>query len=248
MALRHARPWLVTPGRARDFGKGALRGRRAHPLRVFTGIVQGQCAVSSAAKAESGESMALTMQFPEGALEGLETGASVAINGACLTAVDIDAEAATCRFDVIVETLRATNLGDLAEGSNANFERAAKIGDEIGGHNVSGHVNCVAEVVDVQTTEDNRRIEFALPSSLGKYVFPKGYVAVDGTSLTVGEVTRGGEGGSDTFSVYLIPETLRVTTLGERGEGGRVNIELDSATVAIVDTVERVLAERETVA
>ena len=141
------------------------------------------------------------------------------------------------RFDVIGETLKRTNLGFLKEGSPINFERSAKVGDEIGGHTVSGHVHTTATIVNVHQTEDNLRLEFELqdPSWI-KYILPKGFVAVDGCSLTVGEVT------DKSFSVYLIPETLRVTVLGLKGKGDVVNIEAEAQTQAIVNTVERVVA------
>lgn len=123
-------------------------------------------------------------------------------------------------------------------GSKVNFERSARVGDEIGGHNVSGHVHCTARIMDVQESENNKRITFELPDDKWmKYVLPKGFISVDGCSLTVGEV----EGRR--FSVYLIPETLRVTVFGFKGLGDSVNIEIEAQTQAIVDTVERVVAQ-----
>ncbi len=109
------------------------------------------------------------------------------------------------------------------------------MGDEIGGHTVSGHVHCTAAISNIQQTDDNRRLQFAVPAPWTKYILEKGFVAVDGCSLTVGEV------GADWFSVYLIPETLRVTVLGDKKEGDLVNIEVESQTQAIVDTVEKVV-------
>ena len=218
------------------------RGSSRLTTCVFTGIVQGKTSVISKDVIKENEAMAFRMQFPKGATENLQVGASVAINGTCLTAVEIDQENDTARFDLIIETLRATNLGKLDVGSEANFERAARIGDEIGGHNVSGHVNCVAQLESVEATDENRRLLFSLPKDVGRYVFAKGFVAVDGCSLTVGEVERGDE--RDSFSVYLIPETLRVTTLGGYTPGDAVNIEADASTVAVVETVARVLAEK----
>ena len=110
------------------------------------------------------------------------------------------------------------------------------MGDEIGGHTVSGHVCCTAPVTSLERTEDNRRLQFSVPPPWIKYVLEKGFIAVDGCSLTVGEV------GPDWFSVYLIPETLRVTVLGDKGVGDRVNLEVEAQTQAIVDTVEKVVA------
>jgi riboflavin synthase len=134
------------------------------------------------------------------------------------------------------ETLNVTNLGALAEGDRVNVERAARFGDEIGGHQMSGHIICTAEITEVLKSENNRQIWFELPPELARYLFPKGYIGVDGISLTIGEV----EG--NRFNVNLIPETLSRTNLGTRVAGERVNIEIDPQTQAIVDTVERVLA------
>mmetsp|Transcript_25566 Transcript_25566/g.60812 ORF Transcript_25566/g.60812 Transcript_25566/m.60812 type:complete len:167 (+) Transcript_25566:522-1022(+) len=155
----------------------------------------------------------------------------------CRKVVSIEGD--TLGFDVIGETLRATNLGGIFEGSLVNFERSARVGDEIGGHNVSGHVCCTAGVDRVEKTENNVRLVLKLASpKFIKYILPKGFVAVDGCSLTVGEV------GEDWFSVYLIPETMRMTVFGARQEGDLVNIEVDSQTQTIVDTVERVVSAK----
>jgi riboflavin synthase len=111
------------------------------------------------------------------------------------------------------------------------------VGDEIGGHNVSGHVHCTAKIVEVHETDNNKRVTFELPDDKWmKYVLPKGFISVDGCSLTVGEVD------GRRFNVYLIPETLRVTVFGFKGVGDPVNIEVEAQTQAIVDTVERVVA------
>jgi riboflavin synthase len=141
--------------------------------------------------------------FPAGATAAIQIGASVALNGTCLTVVE-QVEGDVLRFDVIGETLARTNLGFLQEGSAVNFERSARMGDEIGGHTVSGHVHTTAQIAAVEVSENNRRLVFRLsdPTYI-KYILPKGFVAVDGCSLTVGEVDE------DSFAVYLIPETLR---------------------------------------
>ena len=141
-------------------------------------------------------------------------------------------------FDLMGETLRLTNLGALHVGDRVNIERAARFGDEIGGHPMSGHIIGTAEVTRVIETENNRQLWFCLPDGLSKYVFTKGYIGIDGISLTVGEVAE------EEFSVNLIPETLARTQIGSRRPGDRVNIEIDPQTQVIVDTVERVLAER----
>ena len=208
------------------------------PNRVFTGIVEGKAEVSSVDEGE--EFRTLTLQFPEGSLNRAKVGASVAINGTCLTIVEVLRDTCELKFDVIAETLRRTNLGDLVLGDACNFERAARIGDEIGGHNVSGHVHTTASLCEQERTGDRNvrfRVKLGDPE-YAKYVLPKGYVAIDGISLTVGEVSDDeGE-----FNLYLIPETLRVTTLGEKPVGGIVNVEIDSQTQTIVDTIEKLKA------
>ncbi|KGQ13137.1 Riboflavin synthase alpha chain [Beauveria bassiana D1-5] len=171
-------------------------------------------------------------------LPDLETGASVAHNGCCLTVTAIDGNRVS--FDLMKETLRITNLGELNVGDSVNVERAAKFNDEIGGHLMSGHIMTTAEISKILTSENNRQIWFKIQDkTLMKYILYKGYVGIDGISLTVGEVT------ATRFCVHLIPETLERTTLGAKKLGQRVNIEIDPQTQAIVDTVERVLASRE---
>lgn len=213
-----------------------------------TGIVQGKAQVVQLQHKDSFRS--IRIRFPDGAMTGIQIGASVAINGTCLTVVQSAGD--ECQFDVIEETLRRTTLGELQVGSPVNYERhavctvnsscmppstrrSARVGDEIGGHTVSGHVCCTASIAALERTEDNRRLQFSVPPPWIKYVLEKGFIAVDGCSLTVGEV------GEDWFSVYLIPETLRVTVLGDKDVGDRVNIEVEAQMQAIVDTVEKVV-------
>ncbi len=198
---------------------------------MFTGIVQGTAEVVAIQEKERFRTH--TMRLPQAYCDDLQTGASVAHNGCCLTVTRIEGDLVF--FDLMQETLRVTNLGELRIGDKVNFERAARFGDEIGGHQMSGHIICMAEVIDVVASENNRRIRFRLPDGLRKYVFTKGYIGIDGISLTIGEVD-----GSE-FEVNLIPETLRRTNLAGRQPGDRVNIEIDPQTQAIVDTVERVL-------
>ncbi|GKW10385.1 MULTISPECIES: riboflavin synthase subunit alpha [Pectobacterium] len=203
---------------------------------MFTGIVQGTAPVVSIE--EKSNFRTHVIQLPPDLLPGLALGASVAHNGCCLTVTAIDGDRVS--FDLMKETLRLTNLGDIHEGDVVNIERAAKFGDEIGGHVMSGHIMCTAEVVKIQVSENNHQIWFRLADeALMKYVLHKGFVGIDGISLTVGEVTRG------RFCVHLIPETLNRTTLGLKRLGNRINIEIDPQTQAVVDTVERVLASKQ---
>jgi riboflavin synthase len=179
-----------------------------------------------------------TIRLPQDYCENLQIGASVSQNGCCLTVTKI--EDGLVSFDLMQETLRLTNLGKLQIGDRLNFERAARFGDEIGGHQMSGHIICMADVVNVIHSENNRQVRFRLPDSLHKYLFTKGYIGIDGISLTLGEVE-----GSE-FYVNLIPETLQRTNLAERQPGDQVNIEIDPQTQAIVDTVERILTTQQT--
>ncbi|GGX77543.1 riboflavin synthase subunit alpha [Litchfieldella qijiaojingensis] len=205
---------------------------------MFTGIVQGTAPLVSIV--EKNEFRTHVVVLPASLREGLAIGASVAHNGVCLTVTAIDGEHVS--FDLMRETLRLTNLGALQVGDRVNIERAARFGDEIGGHAMSGHVICMAELVELEEAPDNRRLWFELPAEYGRFLFDKGYIGVDGISLTIGEVKDAGQ--ASRFCVNLIPETLSRTTLGERGPGERVNIEVDPQTQAIVETVERVLASR----
>lgn len=200
---------------------------------MFTGIVKGTARVAEIE--DRGEFRRLRLAFPPGSLHGIERGASVAVSGVCLTAVEHDGDVAC--FDVIDETLRRTTLGARGEGDRMNFERAARFGDEIGGHLLSGHVWGTAEIVDRQDSADNCTLALRVAPELAKYVFEKGYIGIDGTSLTIGLVDRE----RATFRLHLIPETLEVTTLGAARVGERVNVEVDAMTQAVVDTVERVL-------
>lgn len=203
---------------------------------MFTGIVQGTAPVVSID--EKSNFRTHVVKFPQELLPDLELGASVAHNGCCLTVTKVEDDLVS--FDLMKETLRITNLGDVTIGSVVNLERAAKFNDEIGGHLMSGHIICTAEIVKILTSENNRQIWFKMPSpDLMKYVLHKGFIGIDGISLTIGEVTK------SRFCVHLIPETLQRTTLGGKRLGDKVNIEIDPQTQAVVDTVERVLASRE---
>ncbi|MBV7299355.1 riboflavin synthase subunit alpha [Enterovibrio paralichthyis] len=201
---------------------------------MFTGIVQTTAEVVSIVKKAQFQSHGV--KFSPELLQGLEIGASVAHNGCCLTVTRIEGDIVW--FDLMQATLALTNLGGLNEGDSINLERAAKFGDEIGGHAMSGHIMCTATVVDIVETENNRQVWFALPQGINKYVFDKGYIGIDGISLTIGDVKQ------EQFCVNLIPETLNRTNMGWRKVGDIVNIEVDPQTQAVVDTVERVLAAR----
>ena len=202
---------------------------------MFSGIVQGVAPIHSIT--EKADFRTQVVKLPPEMRKGLAIGASVANNGVCLTVTEINDNLVS--FDLMQETLRITNLGALKVGDWVNIERAMQMGAEIGGHILSGHVYCTATISNIIASENNRQIWFELPNTeVMKYILTKGFVAVDGISLTVGEV-RGNQ-----FCVNLIPETLQRTLMGQRKLGDRVNIEIDSQTQAIVDTVERYLANR----
>ena len=202
---------------------------------MFSGIVQGVAPIHSIT--EKADFRTQVVKLPPEMRKGLAIGASVANNGVCLTVTEINDNLVS--FDLMQETLRITNLGALKVGDWVNIERAMQMGAEIGGHILSGHVYCTATISNIIASENNRQIWFELPNTeVMKYILTKGFVAVDGISLTVGEV-RGNQ-----FCVNLIPETLQRTLMGQRNLGDRVNIEIDSQTQAIVDTVERYLANR----
>ena len=202
---------------------------------MYTGITRGTFPVTRAERSEN--LLRFAVELPPALLEGLEIGASVAIDGVCQTVVAIEGREVS--FDAIRETLDKTTLSELGRGSRVSVERSYRIGDELGGHEIAGHVHGTGVVLDVRREPGRCDLRIGVPPSWMKYIFEKGFIAIDGSSLTVGEIDPAGS-----FMLHLIPETLRLTKLGEKPMGTRVNVELDARTVAIVDTVERVLAAR----
>lgn len=202
---------------------------------MFTGITRGTFEVTQVERAPN--LLTYTVALGEQG-EGLELGASVSIDGVCQTVASIAEGDIT--FEAIKETLDLTTLGEIEVGSLVSVERSARVGDEIGGHDVAGHVNGTGEVVSVHHDGHVWDLRIGIPKPWMRFVLTKGFIAVDGSSLTVSDVDPEGA-----FSVHLIPETLRLTNLGSKKVGDRVNIELDPRTVAIVETVERVMAQRE---
>ncbi len=156
--------------------------------------------------------------------EGIDLGASIACDGVCLTVIAKGKGETRGWFEVEVsaESVSKTNLGTWASGKKVNLERALKVGDELGGHIVSGHVDGVAEVVAVADEGDSTRVSFRAPDALAKFIAPKGSVALNGTSLTVNEV----EGA--TFGINFIPHTKDATTWGDVAVGDRINLEIDT--------------------
>ena len=197
---------------------------------MFSGIIQSLGEIVSIDR--QGGLMRYAVRFPSSITRDLSLGGSFSIDGVCQTVVNIEGEAAY--FEAIQETLRCTTLDGYECGRMVNGERSLRMGDEIGGHLLSGHVFGVASIASVQGRA-HRELQFHCPKQWMKYIFFKGYIAVDGVSLTVGLIDPEG-----CFSVHLIPETLKRTALGGKKEGDLVNIELDSHTQTIVNTVERI--------
>ncbi|MEN9464744.1 MAG: hypothetical protein RL217_925 [Pseudomonadota bacterium] len=199
---------------------------------MFTGIVQAKLAVQSLVRYNDFASF--YFDFPDHLRQGLQLGASVAINGTCLTVRSIEGKQVS--FDAIAQTLKVTNLGTLQPGSIVNMERAARIGDEIGGHLLSGHIMRTVKVLAIEDSEFNRVVWFERPAELAAFILDKGFIALNGCSLTIAELL------DDRFAVYLIPETRDVTTFGQVQVGDAINLEVDAQTQAVVETVRRVLA------
>ena len=204
---------------------------------MFTGIVQGLATVAEMTDLPGLRSF--TLDFPPGFDAGLEIGASVACDGVCLTVTRLPAPGRAC-FDVMQQSLGLTTLGTLAVGSQLNVERAAKDGAEIGGHPLSGHVDCLGTLLSIRQPENNHVLRIGMPASHMRYVFAKGYIAINGASLTVADADRR----ERWFEVWLIPETLRMTTFGTRQVGDALNIEIERSTQVVVDTVRDALDER----
>ena len=198
---------------------------------MFTGIVQGKGDIHSIEKGEAVWTFHITL--PEAT--GLQRGASVAINGVCLTATDINGNLVA--FDVIQETLERTNLSRLSEGDAVNVERSLKLGDELGGHLLSGHIMGTGEIIARAQVGEGVDLTVSTAPSMMKYVHEKGYIGLNGASLTIGEVIE------NRFNIHLIPETLRLTTFGSIHEGNIINIEIDAMTQTVVATVERMMKE-----
>jgi riboflavin synthase len=204
---------------------------------MFTGIVQGVAQVARLIDRPGLRSFELA--FPAGFDDGLEIGASVACDGVCLTVTALPGPG-RATFDVMQQSLGLTTLGSLQEGSAINVERAAKDGAEIGGHPLSGHVDCVGQILSIRQPENNHVLRIGVPASHMRYVFAKGYIAINGASLTVAEADRR----ERWFEVWLIPETLRMTTFGAKAQGAALNIEIERGTQVVVDTVRDALDER----
>ncbi|EIM31281.1 riboflavin synthase, alpha subunit [Leptothrix ochracea L12] len=202
---------------------------------MFTGIVQGIAHIR--AITDRPGLRTFTLSFPRGFDQGLEIGASVACDGVCLTVTTLSAGQA--QFDVMQQTLTLTTLGRFNVGDPINVERAARDGAEIGGHPLSGHVDFTATLTSIRQPENNHVLRIQVPAPWMRYIFAKGYIAINGASLTLADADRQ----AGWFEVWLIPETLRMTTFGHKQVGASLNIEIERSTQVIVDTVRDSVAE-----
>ena len=196
---------------------------------MYMGLVQG---VADVVRAEHLPGrLALVLRFPAHLTDGLTLGASVAVEGVCLSVTSIDGD--LIGFDATRGTLDTTNLEALGH-DRLNIERSAKIGDEIGGHITAGHISCTAEIIGFEKqAEEHMWLKIRVPTPWHRYVFKRGFLAVNGCSLTVAEAEEG------QFTINLIPETLRQTTFALYAVGDKVNIEVDQQTMVMVETIEQ---------
>jgi riboflavin synthase len=202
---------------------------------MYTGIVQGKHPITSIDRLPGLHRIAV--QLPPSLKEGLNLGSSVGVDGVCLTVAAMQDD--RIAFDVMHETLTKTTLGTLNPGDSVHIERSAKAGDEIGGHPVSGHVDTTATIVGIETPANNFVMRLKVDPEWMRYIFSKGFLSIQGCSLTVVNADKP----SGTFEVWLIPETLRLTTFGEKRSGDRVNIEVERQTQVIVDTITTLLRD-----
>ena len=201
---------------------------------MFTGIVTGKGHIQKIIECE--DYITLIIKAPKGFSRNLLKGGSVSVNGVCLTVKKGKTD--TLEFDVIEETLKKTNLKNISTSSKVNLERSMTAKTEIGGHLVSGHIHGTGEVLKVINRQATKDLQIKIPISLREYFFYKGYVALNGCSLTIGKVLK------TSFYIHLIPETVSVTTFKDIKKGDLINIEIEQATINTVETVKRVMSER----
>jgi len=206
---------------------------------MYTGIVQATCELSFVERKPN--LMQFGLCLPVSLSADVTLGASIAVNGCCFTVTSMapSDQGLEVTFDAIDETQAITNVKHFEVGSVVNVERSAKQNAEVGGHVLSGHIVGTAEVVNIEREENRCRMTFSASALWLTSVFEKGYIAVNGASLTVAALDRNAQ----TFAINLIPETLERTNFSLLSVGDPVNIEVESQTQVIVDTVERVMAE-----
>ena len=199
---------------------------------MFSGIVQGTGKVSKVISYE--DHISLEINAPKNFNKSLKKGASISVDGICLTSVDKGIN--KLRFDVIEETIARTNLKEIEKGSIVNLERSISASTEIGGHLMSGHIHCTGKIKKILNKKSTKDIVVDFPKKFKEYIFEKGYIGLNGCSLTLGKVNK------TSFYLHLIPETLMVTNLDKLNVGSLVNIEIDQNTISVVETVKNTLA------
>ena len=198
---------------------------------MFSGIVSGIGSVKSIK--HKNDIISIEVKAPKNFSKKLKKGASVSVDGVCLTAINSNSD--TIKFDVIEETLSRTTIGNFVKGQKVNLERSMTASSEIGGHLISGHIHCVSKIISINEKKSSKDMKISIPKGMDKYILEKGYIGINGCSLTVGKVFK------TNFNIHLIPETLKVTNLDLLKEKSLVNIELDQNTVTIVNSVEKIL-------
>lgn len=198
---------------------------------MFSGIVQEAGKVIGFVKEK--DIYNLSIECSSEFISDLKKGASISVDGVCLTVKDENPE--ILRFDLVEETIKRTNFQNIKTGDNVNLERSLKMGDEIGGHPVSGHIHGISKVISIDKRDQSWDVKFSVEPFMHDYMLHKGYVAINGCSLTVGEVSN------ESFMIHLIPETLSITNLFQLEQDSVVNIELDQNTIIIADTVKKYL-------
>ena len=199
---------------------------------MFSGIVQGVGKVAEILSKK--DSITIEITPPKNFTKNLKKGASVSVDGVCLTSLDNGIK--KMKFDIIGETLARTNLKSLKKGSIVNLERSIKANSEIGGHLMSGHIHFSGKVKKILNKANTKDISIDFPKKYNEYIFEKGYIGINGCSLTLGKVSK------NNFYIHLIPETLSITNLDNLHEGSMVNVEIDQNTISIVETVKKTLA------
>ncbi|TET32794.1 MAG: riboflavin synthase [Planctomycetota bacterium] len=202
---------------------------------MFTGIVETTAKVNLLEP--RGEGIRIGIAPGGGFTEGVGVGDSISVSGVCLTVVGI--KSGTLEFDVVSETVAKSTLGKLSPGATVNFERSLKVGDRLGGHFVTGHVDATCRILSRSPRGNEERFEIELPDGFAHYIIPKGSVALDGISLTVASLSRGA------FKVAIIPHTLAETTLGAKRVGDLLNVEFDPIAKMVARYLE-VRGERPT--
>ena len=204
---------------------------------MFTGLVAERGRVLSAPEPSEHGGVLLRIGHSAQLGERLAIGASLAVSGVCLTVIELAAERDASVVEMGDETLRRSTLGGLAEGSAVNLEAALRMGDPLGGHWVQGHVDTTVELLERDDREDHSVLAFSLPEEMTPFVVEKGTVALDGVSLTVASLAPDGVDGR--FTVWLVPHTLEVTTLGLAAPGDRLNFEADVLAKYVVRNLDR---------